>query len=211
MKSLPALLPFFLLALLVGCSTPSGSEQGQATGRSVEKLSSQVAKGDEALSRTMEALNALVNQPGEDLRESYKNFDKAFASLQDVVKDIRGTAADLQKMGKRYFPTWQEEIASIGSEELRAKAEERRAALESRFDSVIANYEELKNSSNTLLGSLTDVQTVLKNDLTSGGLQTVRPTVDNALSAAEKVRGAISSLQADFGALQAEFSPMMGS
>ena len=86
----------------------------------------------------------------------------------------------MQGDGQRYFEGWQADINSISNESLRKKAQKRLNSVKKSYDKVAVEMKDAAEKFQPFLSDLKDVQKMLSNDVTPGGVKAIKGTVRSA-------------------------------
>ena len=93
---------------------------------------------------------------------------------------------------------------------LKAQADARRAQVQDRIDEIEASAKAVGDSYRPLMQKLTDIQTVLANDLTAANVQGVAPVAAQAREHAAALRRSIDAFVAELDSLQGALGPKGG-
>jgi methyl-accepting chemotaxis protein len=198
-------LPSLFLLVLPACSS-TGSDKGAATGKSVTHAADQIDLGITHLDATLLALKELVTKPAPDLAPQFKAFDKSLAQLESTAEDVAALAAGIDTRSQEYFAQWDQQLAAVQNEDIRARSAERREAISASFKKIQNEYSEVRDEFKPLLSDLRDVRTVLSADLTMDGLKAVEDTVDDIREESESVKESLQELAKKFHELGARLS-----
>ena len=201
------LLSFSLLATLLtsACST-TGSDKGAATGKSAEQAANQIELGSTQLDATLVALKDLVQKPAPDLAPQFKTFTKSLAQLESTAEDVATLAAKIDTKSQDYFTQWDQQLAAVQNEDIRARSAERKEAISASFKKIQSEYGEVRDEFKPLLSDLRDVRTVLSADLTQDSLKSIDKTVAGISKKSESVRKSLKELTEKFRELGVKLS-----
>jgi hypothetical protein len=87
-----------------------------------------------------------------------------------------------------YAKAWQEEAATLTSNEARDIAQARQRDFNSRLVAVQSAFGELKGAYDPFVAQMNDVRVLLANDLTAGGIAAAAPAIKKAEASASNVR-----------------------
>jgi hypothetical protein len=193
--------------LLAGCAS-SGYEKSDVAAQSLRTAASQVQAENTALDLTMASLHDLVNTPGAgtppadkrfnkpsvDLKPGFERFSKALERLQAAAARNDQAAVQIAQKHAAYLANWNKELGEMKYEAVKTRSEARKNEVSQRFESVNRRYAEARAATQPLIEYLVDVRKALSNDLTTGGLESVKPIVQNAEENTTKVRAALARL-----------------
>jgi DUF2959 family protein len=202
-----------ILALALAAPGPawgadSSGQKGKA--KAVEKMS-EFRAGLEGISNqidvTLGALTKVADTAASDPRPAFTEFCKAHDTMAGMIKDIRSEAQDLQKNSQKLFDAWQKQMGTMTNPDIKAKAEERKAALMGFFDKVKASMQAGKDAGGPFASDLKDIRTYLTNDLTPAGINMMKDTIAKANTNGGTVKSSIGEVLAAVDAFKAEISP----
>ena len=196
------------ITLLAGCVSKS-FDKGAATSTALQGAADAVAQTSTSLYGVLGTMNNLTFKSQGDLRDQYDAFVAASKNLNQSIGHLDTAVITLQVKAAVYFNDWTNQTALIQSPELRQRSTDRKAEVSSRLNDVTASYESLKGSLRPFTADLTDIQTYLGTDLTSGGLATIKDVVAKTKVDAVPLRDSIKQLQTSFGSLSAAISPVL--
>jgi len=196
MTSLRSHLALTLTALISaavagGCAS-SGYQQAGKTSDQMGSLKDELEKGANQIDATIASLNGLVGAA--DLLKAFKAYSTEVKKLDAQAKRVGKTADEMEKKGGSYFAAWEKKTANISNVQMRAKAEERRAALVASFDRIGEAYGKLDDTYPALMADLKDIESFLSSDLTGGSVHAISDQMDQSGTDAETVKAAIADV-----------------
>jgi hypothetical protein len=120
---------------------------------------------------------------------------------------VDAKAAQMKERAAQYFKAWDEGMARISNEQLRATSEERRADVSSAFNAVASSLQKSRAAFDPFLADLKDIRQVLNLDLTQGGIRSVQGVAKKAIAHGEELRVALSEAAQDITRLSAKMAP----
>lgn len=192
----------------VGCSS-SGSKAVKRSEKTVDSLSefrSQVVAAGAQLDRTMASLDGVIGASG-DRKKAFERYMKDVAALKKQGEEAKSRADDLRNRSREYVAKWQQEVSSVSNPELKAQAEARRAMVQDRIDEIEADAAAAKNAYVPLMKNLTDIQTVLSNDLSAAGVQGVAPVAASARQDAAALKRSLDAFVGELDNLIGQIGP----
>ncbi len=178
-------------ASLFSACAATGPQRLDTATSSVEDLRSQLARGDAHVEAVIAALEAFEGT--EDISRSFKDFQRALKELETSASRVRARTAAMRTRVQDHIEKWEAELAGIESEEAREISADRRQELEAAFEQLNAAMQDLKTEYEPLISSLRDVQLVLANDLSSGGLAAAESLIADAITKARAVSASVAS------------------
>jgi len=198
MKTIKLFLTVAVAATLAaGCAT-SGYEKGNKTAGNVQKAADQIGALTANVDSTLTALNDLVNNPKPDLRPQFKTFDSSLKSLESDAKSLEKARMSMGSEGKEFFAKWDEQIAQINNEDIKARSQSRKAEVFEKLQTIKRSYAEAEVAFKPFMSELRDVQKFLSVDLTKGGLSAINSSVTKATQSSVALKQALGKLAADF-------------
>jgi DNA repair exonuclease SbcCD ATPase subunit len=194
-----------VLAILTGCAS-KGYEKANVTGTALQAAAEKINQGNAQLTRVMAALNNLVERPQPDLRPQFDKFSADLNDLQSLAQDVNDKATDMQAKGQGYFADWNQQLAAIQNEDIRAHSEERKKEVQAKFQTINGSYQDAKTLFTPFMSDLQDIKTYLSSDLTAGGIDSIKKTVAKANKEVPSLQKAIGKLGDDFKALGVSLS-----
>jgi len=190
---------------LTGCVS-SGYQKSEAAAASLQIAAGEVQAESRSLDATLSSLNDLVNKPPSDLKLQYEGFS---SNLDHLIAAARRNEAVLRRVEEKsaaYFQSWDQDLATMNYEAVRARSQERKAEVTSNFDSVYRRYRETQATIQPLLDYFQDIRKALATDLTFGGIEAMKPTVSTVNENSSKVQTALARLADDLAASGARMS-----
>jgi hypothetical protein len=185
----PILLTLGLFTLLA--ATAQASQEQLAT--SMREARGEATRATEQLKATLDSLNALTKQKEGDLRAAYNTFAAQLPRTENAAAWTRARVRWMAGDGLKYFADWQRTIDSIANENLRKKAQKRLETARKGYDKVAAALQIASEKFGPFLSDLADVQKVLANDVTAGGVKAVKSTVSSANGRFQAVNSAVNN------------------
>lgn len=185
----------FVVACLAGC-TSTGYQKGDAAAVSMQRAATEVQLEGKAMSQTMAALQDLLQQPSGDLRPAFKRYSKSLDHLIATAQSTENTGGRVREKNAAYFQAWDQQLQTIDYQHIRELSQARRSEVTNRLDEVNRRYYESQAAVEPLLSYLQDIRRALSTDLTPGGLEALKPIVQNANDNAVKVQTALDALTA---------------
>lgn len=183
-SSIRALLALALLGSLLPALNSCASS-GKPADRSVEvtgRLTSEfesLGVNANSVSAAIDVLRASVERQGIINRESvavgdidsaFKSFRKAVEGVRASKKQLSSSRASLQKSMDSYLATWDKDIASYESEDLKKRSQERRDDSLARFTRISEELTEGGQKVDAYIARLGELESALMNELTPGGV-----------------------------------------
>jgi hypothetical protein len=191
--------------LLAGC-TSTGYDQGNKTAANIQAAADLIAALPGQIDTTLASLNDMVAKPQADLRPQYKQFAANVAQVESSAKQIGDARNAMGKKQKEFFAKWDEQLAQIRNEDIKARSQSRKDEVNQRLLAIKTSYAEAEMAFKPFMADLQDVQKFLSVDLTAGGVAAIKDTAAKATQHAVPVKASAVKLAADFRALGVSMS-----
>lgn len=213
MNRLPQIASVLLLvgmfALITGCAS-RGYHTGERTATTLQSLATRIEMAGRQMDIAVTELDGLVNSPQPDLRPQFDRFTAAVGQLNTLATNLTKADAEVQARSKLHAQNWDQEVAAIQNESIRASAQARKAEVLSRFDSVRSSCLAVQTALGPVQSDLRDLQHFLNSDLTMGGLATIKDTATRIGRNAAPARESVAKLVAELRALGISMAPQNG-
>ncbi len=193
------LLPLLAILLLPqpGCASRGGpADSNRKAVAALAEVNQELEDLDAAVLASDEAMRGLSAESA-DLTGAFKAFGLSVAGVEsaydNAVKDWR----DMRQRSDAYITAWQEQVAAVQNESLRAAALERRETVRSRFEGIRDAARTAEAEFKPFLQQLQDLEQVLGLDPTPAAVSAVGPTVEETLVQAGEVRTSIDALRTE--------------
>lgn len=166
---------------------------------SVAVIQAETTATRDQLQSTLNALNALTRQEKGDLKPTFEIYTAQVQKTHFAAEQTASRITAMQDASKDYFGAWKTQINEINNESLRKKALKRMEDVQENYDDVIKSLQEASEKFKPFLSNLDDVQKMLANDITPGGVKAVRGVADDANWNMKKVRSCIADAIEELG------------
>lgn len=190
-----ALLPALCSAWLVGCA-PTSYHQSHSAVKSIDVASAQLQTEIRSLNAAEAALSDLANNPAADLRPQLTRFSHSLDQLIVTAERTDAIGQEMARENKQYFDMWKAQIATLHFDSIRERSDSRRADVTNRFEKVSQRYLDTQAVVRPVIAYLEDLRTALQTDMTSAGLEALKPTLVNANENMNKVKLGLGQLAA---------------
>jgi hypothetical protein len=168
------------LALFGMMNTLTANAGQQELAASLGATRDEVVQTRDQLQATVDALAALEKQKSGDMRPTYDAFVAQIAKTETAATTTRARVAKMEGEAATHFGTWQKDVDGISNPSLKDKAQKRLASVQKSYDKVVVQLKDASSRFTPLLSDLGDIQKTLVNDLTPGGVKSVRSSVSDA-------------------------------
>jgi hypothetical protein len=189
-------------------ASAAGYKLADKTGASIAEFRDEIVNVKKEVDAAMAALDKVVTTAATDPRKAYQNFDKAVPRVDEAAKKARKRSEDMKARGQAYFKDWEKELADVNNTEIRKLAEERKAKLQSSFDSIKSFMEPARDQFNAWLADSKDLQKYLSNDLTIGGIDAAKELIGKAKTNGRAVQQTLDKVIAELNTIVATITPV---
>lgn len=192
-----ALFPLLFLgaALQAGaCVAPAQTEGQRRLGELVETLQDLARELQESRAELVAAVvdhDVLVGMRDPDLLARYRSFERHLAACEARQPSLAEHAEDVAAASARYFGHWEEELAVIGSDELRDQSAKRLRKTRRQYEDLREEVAGVIQRFGPLLTTLRDHATYLGVDLNAGSLEGLRGELGAMQGAAAQLYRAV--------------------
>jgi hypothetical protein len=174
------------------------------------KTSEAVANAKLQIQKTLDAYNALVTQPSQNMKGDYKKLMKSMDSMNDSAVEARQKVEQMQQAADTYFSGRAETIKNIQDPQLQDRAKQRMADSQKEFGGVLQSLRAGAQALEPFSKELADQITYLGSDLTPSAMTSLKPNADKLNAHGSEVFGktdkAIADANAYFQSLRASES-----
>jgi hypothetical protein len=155
-------------------------------------------------------LNNLADKPAVDLKPPFQSFNSALEGLAAAAKGGEVTGNHLVRSNATFLAAWGKQLTAITNADVRSRSETRRKEVSDQFNTAQGDYAKAQDALRSLIDYLQDIRRALSTDLTTNGLESVKPLVGNANTTATKVQTALTQASASLSTLSAQMSSANG-
>lgn len=178
--------------------TTNASPQAKLA-ESIAVIQTETTATRDQLQATLNALNALTKQEKGDLKPTFEAYAAQVKKTHAVAEQTAARIKAMQDASKEYFGAWKTQINEINNESLRKKGVKRMDAVLENYNDVIKSLQDASEKFKPFLSNLDDVQKMLANDITPGGVKAIRSVASDANWNMKKVRSSISDAVEELG------------
>lgn len=172
------------LVLLGGCTSNRAVLPPKAkTG--LTQINAALTDGRAQLRAAVATLRTL-DQGGTEIPSAVQEYSKQVGLLNRTVESSRARIESASRPDE-FFSGWKNDLDSIRDTELREAGEERYAAARHELERLKQEIDRLRDEFRPFHTQLCDVETYLKNDPTSVGVEQVRPKIRTIVRAEKGV------------------------
>lgn len=165
------------LAPAVACST-DGHIRADDTATRMTSLREALLGTKRQASVAIGSLDGVIQGRGGDAKLGYEKYARDVAITEDAIKSVDKRYEAVRSEAKKYFEEWEKQLGDIGSDEIRKRSEERRAAQVQQIERIDRAMVDAREALTPFVNRLRDTRIYLATDLSSAGLQSLRPVFD---------------------------------
>jgi hypothetical protein len=188
-----------MCVVMAGCSSDGGggaTDSSKKATTSLQTTREQLIKAKAEVRQANAALDKLA-AGGASVEQSYKAYTKEVADIKAAGDRARARAQDMAARQRAYVANWEQETAKISSPELKAGAVARRATVQQNFDQIKAAAMSTGDAYRPYLKGLQEIQQVLANDLTPGGVDAAKTAITKTKADGETLVERLDALVAE--------------
>lgn len=185
----------------------AGYKLADKTGASIAEFRDEIVNIKKETDATMTALDKVVTTAASDPRKAFKEFEKAVPRIDDAAKKAKKRAEDIKSRGQAYFKDWEKELATVSNPEIRKLAEERKARLQTTFDSIKTVMVPARDQFNTWLADLKDLHKYLSSDLTIEGVDAAKSLIEKTKAEGVAVQQTLDKVIGELNSIVAALTP----
>lgn len=164
-----------VLLFSVGCGAPTPADRAEQAANSMAAFRADIAEGQKQVDTATAAVNGLTSAP--DKKAQYDKLTAEIANVESKAEDLRATADAMKAKGREFFKKWEEQIANIKDDSLRAKAKERAGERSKQYADLEQKMGSVKGAYTPYLQDLKDIHTAIGNDLNPKGIEAAGPAI----------------------------------
>jgi capsule polysaccharide export protein KpsE/RkpR len=194
--------------LVAGSSvSAAGYKLADKVGESIANFRDEIVDVKKAVDTTMGALDKIVTEATTDPRKAFKAFDDSVPKVDSAAAKAKKRAEDMKARGKKYFETWEKELAGVNDPDIRKLAEERRTKLQATFDNIKSSMEPARDQFTAWLADLKDLQKYLSQDLTVSGIDAAKELIAKSKTEGVHVQQTLDKVIAELNTIVATITP----
>ncbi len=157
----------------MGCST-SGHKRAARAATSLGKARAELVQLRELSNEVLVKLADLMEDAGRDPKREYAAYTKAVGRFESRAGTVRKRAEQIKARGEAYFASWGKELEAISDAELYGNVTRRKASVQESYQETVRSMALTAESLDQFAPDLNDIKTAVGNDLTPGGISSVR-------------------------------------
>jgi chromosome segregation ATPase len=170
-------------------------KQSAELGKRTAKTSEDIDKYVNQLDKTEQALSAVSQAQGKDVKKRYESFSGEVKRLEDAQKHTTSDINEMKSTGAQYFSSWDTSIAQMSTPELRQASTERRSKVMKDHDELAASLSDIGNQLQPFMSNLHDVKAFLGTDLSTANIARAGEMIQKSQTDAQVLKGKIAGVQ----------------
>ena len=204
--TLSALAAVVALGLPARTLAQDNIKQTEAVVKKGEDTVKSITEARAQLEKTLATYNSIIEGKAPDSKSAYKDLQKAVKDCESKSEDVKQKRELMDVEADKLYTSWTASLASINSPDLKQKSESRLNQTKDRMGKIAAAGQDARASYDAFLGNLKDQVTVLGNDLTPGGVATLKGDAvklnDKAKTMFTKIDGTVATANTSLDALR---------
>jgi chromosome segregation ATPase len=194
-----------LLSVATGCAD-KGYQKADLAAEALTTAKAEASAAQIQMNKTVDSLSNLVNKPAPDLKPQYKAYSDNVNLLEEQAASLHSKANTMEEKKTAWLTQWETNRAQIKDPSIRAASQARADEAKAQFGKVGDAYRNLQKSFGTVRQNLQDVNTVLSNDLSQGGVKSLGPVLTTIQTNQATANADFEALRAEFGRVSSEYS-----
>jgi uncharacterized protein YoxC len=184
------------LATTPSRATDDTFKQSAELGKRTAKTSDDVDKYVAQLDKTEQALSAVSQAQGNDLKKRYEFFSREVNSLEAAQKQATSDIEQMKSTGSEYFSAWDTSIAQMSNPELKQASTERRSKIMKDHEDLAASLNDIGSQLQPFMSTLHDLKAFMETDLSPENIGKASAMIQKSQSDALTLKGKIADIQA---------------
>jgi chromosome segregation ATPase len=182
-----------LLITISACATSSGADNAEAAANVMREAKQALTDAPAKITAVSTSLDAL-SKDGVDMKAEFKTYGEHVDALVQHRDYLRSLNAKIEQSRGTFTQHWEMRMKDIKNEDLRKRAEERRAALVEKFGEMKKTADAAREEFDPWMQTVVDVRTYLENDLNPTGVASVKDQVRKVRNGAASVNKKLTSI-----------------
>jgi uncharacterized protein YjbJ (UPF0337 family) len=190
---------------MAGCASTGIQRSGEAM-TTMQTMDDDIKLIVVQLDATGASLDQLMKTGQSDVRMAFDLYTDNISKFEKMEKDFANHADEMQARGKDYFEEWQKEGNKYKNPQIQELSEQRRIELEEIYGRIAKNSIGAKDAFKAYVSDAKEIQIYLSNDLTSNGIEAIRPISSKLVDDGDNFKYAIKNIQTAIERARAEMS-----
>ena len=193
-KSLP-IFGTFLVLLFAGCATTGGLERSEQMTSSMESVEEDINLTLEEVNAVERSLNDLIRPGQGNVEEVYSEYSESVDELEEYGNSFITELDDMNSYASTYFSEWRAENQEFESQRLQELAEARRSEVQTNYEDILVEKDGIEEELIQYIKNNDELRSYLSNDLTSEGIETVTPLIEEVIEHSGELRQRLANVQ----------------
>lgn len=172
---------------LTGCAT-TGTERATRTTTSMQSVEADYKQASVQIDATSASLEELVKPNQPDMKKAYDVYSQNVQKMEHLGQRLDTHTEKMSNLGSKYFAEWE---SSYTNPEIRQLSEQRRIEMREGYAKIAEASVGVKGTLKSYLSDIRDIQKFVSNDLTSQGIESIKPVAQTAVKDGENLKEAI--------------------
>ena len=183
---------FGAITCLTGCAT-TGTERATKTTNVMQKVEGDYKQASVQIDTTNAWLEDLIKPGQADMKKSFHGYTGSVEKMEKLGKQLEMHTEQMRTRGKEYFSEWE---STYTNPEIRELSERRRNEMREVYAKIPEASIGVMGALKSYLTDIKEIQLYLSNDLTSQGIETIRPIAQRAVRDGDNLRETIKPVLA---------------
>lgn len=189
----------FLFCVAIAFAVTACSTTGMQRSEDVQSTMQTVDNDIKLIIVQLDAIGASLDEltkPGQaDKKRAFDLFSENTSKIKKMEKDFAKHAEEMEESGKTYFQTWDKDSQKYDNPEIQKRSDERRKELGNIYDKIEQNNVGIKDSFQTYVSDINEIERFLSNDLTNEGVDSISVISDKVINDGTHLKNELKNLQ----------------
>jgi Protein of unknown function (DUF2959) len=162
----------------VGCAT-TGYERSNEIAGEMARQAEGIQKARPQVDAMLASLDELTRTQG-DMRPVFMKFIETLDATEKAAASARKSGQTIREKEAEYLAEWQKQAAEIVNPEIKAASQTRQAEVKTTLGDLSEQGRVVGEAYDPFISDMRDIRTYLSNDLTTGGMKSLQPTIEKA-------------------------------
>jgi septal ring factor EnvC (AmiA/AmiB activator) len=195
-----------MIAFVSAACATTGFQRSTSIADTMAKQTQIIQEAKPQVDTMLASLDELTRAQG-DLRPAFKRFSDTLDDTEKVAARTRKTGQSIREKEAEYFAEWQKESAEITNPQIKAATQARQAEVKTKLSSLSQRGKTAGDAYDPFISNMKDIRTYLSNDLTTGGVKKIEPTIEKARRDGATLQKALDDFNRASADVQASLRP----
>ena len=195
-----------MIAFVGAACATTGFQRSTSIADTMAKQTQIIQEAKPQVDTMLASLDELTRAQG-DLRPAFKRFSDTLDDTEKVAARTRKTGQTIREKEAEYFAEWQKESAEITNPQIKAATQARQAEVKTKLSSLSQRGKTAGDAYDPFISNMKDIRTYLSNDLTTGGVKKIEPTIEKARRDGATLQKALDDFNRASADVQASLRP----